>query len=95
VPAYVIADAKVHDERAYGEAAKAAPGVLAENGGHFLARGDDAITLEGAWVPSRLLVIEFPDMNAVHAWYQSPIYQQAKALRAGAADMNIVAIAGT
>jgi uncharacterized protein (DUF1330 family) len=92
--AFVIAEARVSDPERYALAAKAAPGVLEAHGGRFLARGTDITVLEGDWNPSRLMVIRFPDMGAVRAWFDSAAYQEAKALRAGAADMRIVAIDG-
>jgi uncharacterized protein (DUF1330 family) len=92
MPVYVIAEAKVTDPEQYALAAKAAPGVLEEAGGRFLARGTEITTLEGDWAPPRMMLIEFPDMDAVGAWYDSPLYQQAKDLRGGAAELRIVAI---
>lgn len=92
MPVYVIAEAKVSDPERYAEAARAAPGVLAENGGRFLGRSSDIVTLEGDWEPPRMMLMEFPDMDAVRSWYDSPIYQKAKDMRAGAAEMKIVAL---
>jgi uncharacterized protein (DUF1330 family) len=92
MPVYVIAQADVTDPEKYAEAAKAAPGVLEEAGGRFLARGTEIKTLEGDWQPPRMMLIEFPDMDAVSAWYDSDLYQKAKDMRAGAAELQIVAI---
>ena len=92
MPVYVIAEANVTDPEQYALAAKAAPDVLAENGGRFLGRSSDIVTLEGDWEPPRMMLMEFPDMDAVRSWYDSPIYQQAKDLRAGAAELRIVVL---
>jgi uncharacterized protein (DUF1330 family) len=40
------------------------------------------------------LILEFPDLEAAKAWYASESYQQAKALREGAARLNMVAVEG-
>ena len=50
--------------------------------------------LEGDWNPTRLVVLEFPDLEAVQRFYESPEYQAAKALREGAAHLNMVAVEG-
>ncbi|AUY47821.1 DUF1330 domain-containing protein [Streptomyces sp. CB01881] len=49
-------------------------------GGRFLVHGGEVEVLEGSWGPD-LIVIEFPDREAVRAWYDSPAYQEILALR--------------
>ena len=41
-----------------------------------------------------LVVLEFDDLAAARAWYESEIYQQAKKLRDGAARLRMVAVQG-
>jgi uncharacterized protein (DUF1330 family) len=50
--------------------------------------------LEGDWKPNRLVVLEFPDLAALKAWYHSPGYQQLLALRKQAAISNFVIVEG-
>ena len=50
--------------------------------------------LEGDWDPARLVVLEFPDLEAAKRWYDSPQYQDAKRLREGAANLRMVAVQG-
>lgn len=67
------------------------------------ARGDHPIkalafygaleTLEGDPADG-VVVIEFPDMAAAHAWYDSPAYQEAKAHRLKGADYRVVLVQG-
>jgi uncharacterized protein (DUF1330 family) len=35
----------------------------------------------GHWNPERVVIIEFPDMTSLNAWYTSPEYQPLIALR--------------
>ncbi|MFB7617592.1 DUF1330 domain-containing protein, partial [Kitasatospora sp. NPDC056181] len=49
-------------------------------GGRFLVHGGEVEAVEGSWGPD-LIVIEFPDREAVRAWYDSPAYQEILALR--------------
>jgi len=45
---------------------------------------------KAVWHPERVVIIEFPDMAALNAWYQSPEYQPLIAPRqAAATDMWI------
>ena len=50
--------------------------------------------LEGDWNPTRLVVLEFEDLEAAKRFYDSPEYQAAKKLREGAANLNMVAVEG-
>jgi len=38
--------------------------------------------------PDRVVIIEFPDMSALNAWYNSAEYQPLIALRQSAVDMD-------
>jgi uncharacterized protein (DUF1330 family) len=63
-------------------------------GGRFVVRGGDLAVLEGDWHPSRLVVLEFPDLETAKRWYESPQYREAKRLRGGAANLRMVAVQG-
>ena len=96
MPAYVIVETDVHDPEQYEQYKAASPGAVAAGGGRFVARGGELAVLEGDWNPSRLVVLEFPDLKTVKEWYASERYQddEAKKLRDGAAELNIVAVQG-
>ena len=49
-------------------------------GGRFLIHGADVIVKEGPF-PGTIVVIEFPDVEAAEAWYDSPAYQAILPLR--------------
>jgi len=94
MPAYVIVETDVHDPEQYEQYKAASPGAVAAGGGRFVARGGELAVLEGDWNPSRLVVLEFPDLATAKDWYASERYQEAKRLREGAARLNIVAVEG-
>jgi uncharacterized protein (DUF1330 family) len=94
MPAYVIVETDVHDPEQYERYKSASPGAVAAGGGRFVARGGEHAVLEGDWSPSRLVVLEFPDLATAREWYASEQYQEAKKLRDGAARLNIVAVEG-
>lgn len=95
MPAYVIVEARVHDLETYRPYMAASPGAVAASGGRFLVRGGKVTVLEGDWQPERVVVAEFDDLDAARSWYASDAYQAAKALREGAADLQMFAVAGT
>jgi uncharacterized protein (DUF1330 family) len=94
MPAYVIVETDIHDPDQYELYKQASPGAVAAHGGRFLARGGELAVLEGDWHPTRLVVLEFEDLDAAKRFYASPVYQEAKRLREGAANLNMVAVEG-
>ena len=82
------------DAEQYEHYKAAAPAAIDAYGGSYIARGGDLAVLEGDWQPKRLVILQFEDLETAKRWFESPEYQNAKALRAGAADMNLVAVEG-
>lgn len=94
MPAYVITEVEVTDPERYDQYRAATPATIAAAGGRFLVRGGESTTLEGDWQPSRLVVLEFPDLAAAKRWYESEAYQAAKKIREEGAIMRMVAVQG-
>jgi uncharacterized protein (DUF1330 family) len=94
MPAYVIVETEIYDPDQYAQYQAASPDAVHAGGGRFVVRGGELAVLEGDWNPQRLVILEFPDLEAAKAWYESPKYEQAKALRAGAANLRMVAVQG-
>ncbi len=94
MPAYVIVETDIHDPEQYDLYRAASPAAVDAGGGRFVARGGELAVLEGDWHPSRIVILEFPDLETAKRWYESPEYQEAKALREGAANLRMVAVEG-
>ena len=94
MPAYIIARVKVTDPLRYAKYTQVTPAAIAQYGGRFIARGGQTISLEGPAESSRIVIIEFPSLERAQAFYRSPEYSQAKALRTGAAEAQFIAIEG-
>ena len=92
--AYIVNQVVVHDPQRYAEYAALGRGAVAQYGGRILAGGGRVETLEGEPVPSRLVVIEFPNFDAAVAYYRSPEYQAAKAMRGDAATVRFAVVEG-
>jgi len=94
MPAYVIVETDIHDLHRYERYKQASPGAVAAGGGRFLARGGELAVLEGDWHPKRLVMLEFENLDAAKRFYASSAYQEAKRLREGAANVNMVVVEG-
>lgn len=92
--AYVIVEIEVIDPVGYETYRKLAGASLAAYGGRFLVRGGVTETLEGDWQPKRLVVLEFESGDQVRRWYNSPEYQEAKAIRERTANTTMVVAEG-
>jgi uncharacterized protein (DUF1330 family) len=93
--AYIIVETDISDPEQYEQYKAASPGAVAAGGGKFVVRGGEHVVLEGDWNPTRLVVLEFPDLEAAKAFYESEQYAAARKLREGAAKLNMVAVEGT
>lgn len=94
MPAYVIADTQITDHATYDDYKRQVAPLIARFGGRFLVRGGAQVVLEGSWRPQRVVVLEFPSMDAITAWYNSPEYAPLLALRQPAATDHLVAVEG-
>ena len=94
MPAYLIADTQITDHQTYDEYKRQVAPTIGKFGGRFLVRGGKHELLEGNWQVHRLVVIEFPSMEALKAWYSSPEYAPLLAMRQRAATNHIVAVEG-
>jgi uncharacterized protein (DUF1330 family) len=92
--AYVIANIEVTDPAGYEEYKKRAAATIASRGGRYLTRGGAAEVLEGDWVPNRVVIVEFPNMAQLKAWYDSAEYRALLQIRRRTSKSSLVAIEG-
>ena len=96
MPAYMIVVAKISDRarfiEGYGAAAAA---LVAKFGGKYVLRGPGAELLEGSFGDGASMVIsEWPDKDSARAFWNSPEYAQARKLREGIADCQVLLMDG-
>jgi uncharacterized protein (DUF1330 family) len=92
--AYVIVDINVIDPIRYEEYKKLAAPAVEMYGGKYIARGGKTETLEGDWSPTRLVILQFENMEQAIAWHDSMEYSGAKTLRHETAISKMVVIDG-
>lgn len=102
--AYLIVHRRaITDSERLKEYANGVQATIERFGGKVVIRADSFEVLEGDWHPGRkgddahperITVIEFPDMNALKAWYNSDDYARLKAIRQASAISDVVAVEG-
>ncbi|MFC4270916.1 DUF1330 domain-containing protein [Sneathiella chungangensis] len=94
MPAYMIARIDVTDPEQYEVYKSLAPIAIKKYGGRYLTRGGAMETLEGPEETRRVVIVEYPDMAAVKAFYDSPEYKKAREARKDAAEGQFVILEG-
>ena len=92
--AYVIGEIDVTDQGTYDDYRKQVLATVQKYGGRFMVRGGPIEALEGGWNPKRIVVLEFPSMDAVRKWYRSPEYAPLITLRQKASRGKLIAVEG-
>ncbi|WP_428485695.1 DUF1330 domain-containing protein [Rhodopila sp.] len=94
MPAYLLVQIKITREEGWPEY-RAAVGPLAQRfGGRYVVRGAKLEVLEGSHDGRSLVVFEFPSMEAIHSFWDSPEYAEVKKLREGSAELDVWAVPG-
>lgn len=93
--AFLIVDTKITDPVAY-ETYKAQAKPIAEKfGGVYRARGGAMDVLEAdLWSPTRLVIIEFPDVDAARAFVTADEYAPVQKIRHANAKCTSIILEG-
>ena len=92
--AYLIGHITVKDAGKWDEYRSSVPATLAPWGAELVLRGKHARILAGEqsapYLHTNVVVIRFPDQEALNAWLSSPAYQALIPLRQQAADVVLI-----
>jgi uncharacterized protein (DUF1330 family) len=94
MPAYFVVQGTISDETQFQKYREAVVPFIARFGGKLIARYGKVEVLEGAHDDRPVVMFEFPDMAAIHAFWDAPDYGPIKKLRDGIATLNIWAFPG-
>ena len=76
----VIQTKEIIDEKMYGEYVSKAGEIIRRRGGRYIIQSDK-ITPLADWKPARIIVIEFDNVSALKACFNSEEYRQIVHLR--------------
>ena len=94
MPGYLIANIKVTDPEGFERYRAGVPAVIAQYGGRYLVRGGAMERLENAEGFNRVVVLEFPSLDALRAFYFSPEYAPLLKLRLETTESQTVMVEG-
>jgi uncharacterized protein (DUF1330 family) len=81
MPSYLIVNAMITDQELLDAYHAAVGPTLVGHDVVTRVATNMARTIEGEPAGPRVVVMEFPDEDAFHAWYDSPAYQEVIGLR--------------
>ena len=91
--AYLIVTAQIHDRQRFLAGYAPAAAALTERfGGEYLIRAAGAEVLEGDHPGGSVVVSRWPDKAAALAFWNSSEYAQARRLRQGIADCQVLVV---
>lgn len=91
MPAYVFSEVAPRQGPAFQRYRELASASIASHGGRYLVRGVLPEAAEGEWrSDARAVLVEFPDEQSLLAWYRSPEYRPALAIRDEALERRLL-----
>ena len=78
---YLFAEMKVHDPEGFAEYPPKVRPLVEKHGGAITHRISGFEAWEGDWRPTRMVIVEFPDMAAAKAFWDDPEYPPIKEIR--------------
>ena len=93
--AYLVVDTKIHNFEIYKEYMKLARPIAEKYGGVYRARGGTMDVRETQlWTPTRIVIIDFPDVKSAQAFVDCDEYIPVKAMRLNSAECTLFIIDG-
>lgn len=92
--AYVLVDNTVHDTTAYATYIEQIAPTVTQYGGEYLVRGGEVLYRDSDWLPSRLVVIRFPNAAAAQRWIDADELQHLHRMRRDHARSQMILIEG-
>ena len=93
--AYILVDTKIENPEAYEEYKALARPIAESYGGKYLTRGGAMDIIDNdLWSPTRIVLIEFPDIEKARSFMNSEAYAPVRPLRENNAKCTLVLLEG-
>lgn len=93
--AYILVDTKIENAEVYEEYKALALPIAESYGGKYLTRGGAMDIIDNdLWTPTRMVLIEFPDMEKARSFMKSDAYAPVRPLRENNAKCTLVLLEG-
>ncbi len=89
---FMIVQVAIDDPDDYQNYTRLSGPLIKKYGGNILVRGGNVETLEGDQCTDRIVVVEFPNAEAVRSFYHSEEYQQASLIRRRCSNAQFIIV---
>ncbi|MBI1181907.1 MAG: DUF1330 domain-containing protein [Alphaproteobacteria bacterium] len=93
-PGYLFIGVDMHDEDVMRRYVDGTTPILLKHGCEFIALDDNADLLDGEYRRQRLVLLRFPSLDAVRAFWDDPDYKPMKELRKDASETDVLRVEG-
>jgi uncharacterized protein (DUF1330 family) len=90
----MIIEARITDPVRFRAYAEANPPLVERYGGRYVAMRGLVEALEGALGDSRIVMSEWPDLDAARRYWRSPEYAAIRPLREGCGEFRVLLVEG-
>jgi len=91
---YVIIEIEIRDRDIYTAYVEKVRPVVEKHGGRYLSRGGAVTPVSGNWNPERIILIEFPSVEAVRRCFTSEEYGEITHLREASTEGRAIIVEG-
>src|SRR5262249_14415432 len=81
VKAYLVLGSAIHDLEGFKPHIANVPRYIEKHGGRYVVRGARPESLEGAWSPERMVIIEFPSRESARQFLDDPGFRELAKIR--------------
>jgi uncharacterized protein (DUF1330 family) len=91
---YFVLQIEWKSEESKREYVKGLSDMVEKHGGEFVIASSDFRVVEGDWKPGLFIVIKFPSMQHLSAWYDSAEYRPLRQIRLDASRSDAILVEG-
>lgn len=93
--AFIVVDVKIKNPEAYDEYKNLAKPIAEKFGGVYRVRGGALdVRQTELWSPTRIVIIEFPDVQSAQAFVESEEYAPVRSMRENNAECTLFIVEG-
>lgn len=92
--AFIVGNITVNDPVRYEQYRAQVPAIIAQYGGRYLVRGGAVLPVEGNFGLDRVVILEFPSVEAAQKFHSSPEYAPLLKLRSEISTSHLSIIEG-
>ena len=93
--AFVVAQIQINDPEQYKKYIEGFYPSFERHGGTVLATTKSSTeVIEGEWSYPHTVILQFPDVDAAHAWHSDPEYVELAKIRQNSAHTNLAIVDG-